>query len=323
VPAPDESLAWLGADAGRPSVVAEIWGTVDLERALAELRAGAAVGTPDPDAVAIPDPGAIGTPDPGAVDVADAIEDPLLGARVVVLPAAGDGRRIAIAEPSTEGRLAAALARHGEGRLGSYLAPPAGLEAVRARAAAAMVALSRPASGPFGRSMLVLGGPVGGPSLILVERAGGTIAAMTDRPAIALRAAAPADAERIAALFTDEGYPAGPSDIVERLARYDSEHSRVIVAENGGEILGFIAVHALPRFEHSDRILRIMALVVDAGERGRGIGRLLMEEAERHAREIDAAFAEVTAGRHRPDALRLYEELGYDGTVAAYLRKRL
>ena len=88
-------------------------------------------------------------------------------------------------------------------------------------------------------------------------------------------------------------------------------------------VLGFVAVHALPRFEHSDRIVRVMALVVDAGERGRGVGRLLMEEAERLGRDLGAAFAEVTAGHHRPDAQRLYEELGYDGTVAAYLRKRL
>jgi GNAT superfamily N-acetyltransferase len=146
---------------------------------------------------------------------------------------------------------------------------------------------------------------------------------MTDRQPIDLRSATVADAERIAALFTDEGYPSGPSDIVERLARFDTDGSRVIVADNGGEVLGFVAVHALPRFEHSDRIIRIMALVVDAGERGRGIGRLLMEEAERIGRDLDAAFAEVTAGHHRPDARRLYEELGYDGTVAAYLRKRL
>lgn len=146
---------------------------------------------------------------------------------------------------------------------------------------------------------------------------------MTDRPPIDLRLATRDDAERIAALFTDEGYPAGPSDIVERLARFDSEHSRVIVADNGGEVLGFVAIHALPRFEHSDRIIRVMALVVDAGERGRGIGRLLMEEAEQIGRELDAAFAEITAGHHRPDAQRLYEELGYDATVAAYLRKRL
>ena len=146
---------------------------------------------------------------------------------------------------------------------------------------------------------------------------------MTDRQLVSVRSATPEDAERIAAMFTDEGYPSGPSDIVERLARFDSEHSRVIVAEHDGEVLGFVAVHALPRFEHSDRIIRIMALVVDAGERGRGIGRLLMEEAERLGRDLDAAFAEVTAGHHRPDARRLYEELGYDGTVAAYLRKRL
>jgi GNAT superfamily N-acetyltransferase len=146
---------------------------------------------------------------------------------------------------------------------------------------------------------------------------------MIDRQTIALRPATPDDAERIAGLFTDEGYPAGPSDIVERLERFSSDHSRVIVADNDGEVLGFVAVHALPRFEHSDRVLRIMALVVDAGVRERGVGRMLMEEAERLGREVGAAFAEVTAGHHRPDARRFYEDLGYDGSVAAYLRKRL
>jgi GNAT superfamily N-acetyltransferase len=146
---------------------------------------------------------------------------------------------------------------------------------------------------------------------------------MIDRQTITLRPATADDAERIAGLFTDEGYPAGPSDIVERLERFASEHSRVIVADNGGEVLGFVAVHALPRFEHSDRVLRIMALVVDAGVRERGVGRLLMEDAERLGREVGAAFAEVTAGHHRPDARRFYEDLDYDGSVAAYLRKRL
>jgi hypothetical protein len=31
----------------------------------------------------------------------------------------------------------------------------------------------------------------------------------------------------------------------------------------------------------------------------------------------------VTAGHHRADARHLYESLGYDASVAAYLRKRL
>jgi len=146
---------------------------------------------------------------------------------------------------------------------------------------------------------------------------------VTDRPAVALRAAGPDDADEIAQLFTDEGYPAGPSDIVVRLERFASPHSRVIVAEHDGAILGFIAVHALPRFEHDDRILRILALVVDPGARERGVGRALMAEAERIGTELGAAFIEITAGHHRPEARHLYEQLGYDATVAAYLRKKL
>jgi GNAT superfamily N-acetyltransferase len=138
-----------------------------------------------------------------------------------------------------------------------------------------------------------------------------------------IRAASEDDAEVIAALFTDEGYPAGPSDIVERLSRFASPHSQVLVAEHEAAVIGFIAFHALPRFEHDDRIVRILALVVDAGARERGVGRGLIAEAERIATELDAAFIEITAGHHRPEARHLYETLGYDPNVAAYLRKKL
>ena len=146
---------------------------------------------------------------------------------------------------------------------------------------------------------------------------------MIERQAVTLRPATEHDAEAIASLLTDEGYPSGPSDILERLSRFASPHSQVVVADHEGSVLGFIALHALPRFEQSDRVIRIMALVVDAGERERGVGHLLMEEAERIGRELGSAFAEVTAGHHRPDARHLYESIGYDASVAAYLRKRL
>lgn len=146
---------------------------------------------------------------------------------------------------------------------------------------------------------------------------------MTDRATVTLRPATSADADRIAALFTEEGYPAGASDIVARLERFASPFSQVVVADHEGDILGFIALHVLPRFEHDDRIVRILALVVDSSVRERGIGRLLMAEAERVATEVGAAFVELTAGHHRPEARQLYELLGYDGTVTAYLRKRV
>ena len=48
---------------------------------------------------------------------------------------------------------------------------------------------------------------------------------MIEPQAIALRPATDADADRIASLFTDEGYPAGSTDIIERLARFSSPYS--------------------------------------------------------------------------------------------------
>jgi ribosomal protein S18 acetylase RimI-like enzyme len=145
----------------------------------------------------------------------------------------------------------------------------------------------------------------------------------TTDPTVTIRPAQATDAEAIATLFTDEGYPTGPSDIVERMTRFASEHSRVVIAEHDGVVLGFIALHALPRFEHDDRILRVLALVVDAGARERGVGHRLMTEAERIAGELGAAFIEVTSGHHRPEARKLYESMGYDASIAAYLRKKL
>jgi GNAT superfamily N-acetyltransferase len=146
---------------------------------------------------------------------------------------------------------------------------------------------------------------------------------MIDRATVTLRPATPDDAGRIAELFTEEGYTAGASDIVARLERFSSPYSTVVIADHEGDVLGFIALHVLPRFEHDDRLVRILALVVDPGVRERGIGRMLIGEAERIGKEVGAAFVEITAGHHRPEARHLYEAIGFDPNVTAYLRKRL
>ena len=54
-----------------------------------------------------------------------------------------------------------------------------------------------------------------------------------------------------------------------------------------------------------------------------GLGRALIAEAERIGTDLGAAFTEITAAHHRPEARHLYESLGYDATVTAYLRKKL
>ena len=127
-------------------VLAVIWATVDRDRVVAHLR----------------------------LPVEPLADDPSLGASVGLVRPAGE-HPIAILEPLKEGRLAATLARHGEGPAGEYVEAPVGLDAIRAAATRADIVLGRLADGPFGRSVLVLSGPVGGPHLVLVERPAGTI----------------------------------------------------------------------------------------------------------------------------------------------------
>jgi hypothetical protein len=127
-------------------VIAVVWATVDLDRAVAEA------GLP---AEALPD-------------------DELLGAAVrLVRPPGADP--IALLEPTTEGRLAATLAKSGEGPAGHYVRATDGLASFVARATANGIGLKRANRGPFGPSALVLGGPATGPHLIIVDRPAGTI----------------------------------------------------------------------------------------------------------------------------------------------------
>ena len=142
--AAEPSLAWL-REHGAATTLAEIWATVEIDRALTDLfRSG-----------------------PPAGPIAAPLDDPLLGARVVVTSVAEGDTPIALAEPSSEGRLAATLARHGEGPAGRYVRSPIDLDALRDLAIAAGLLVSRPAIGPFGPAILVATA-VAGPHLILV-----------------------------------------------------------------------------------------------------------------------------------------------------------
>ncbi len=137
------------------------------------------------------------------------------------------------------------------------------------------------------------------------------------------RDAEPADADWIAGLLSDEGYPAGASDIVRRLERFGAMGSPVRVAEHDGERLGFIAIHLVPRFELDGHLARVIAMVVDPAIRSRGVGRALLAEVDRIAAEAGCTFVEVTAGHHRGDARRLFEAAGFDPSLTTYLRKHL
>ncbi|GAA4072410.1 GNAT family N-acetyltransferase [Actinomadura miaoliensis] len=121
------------------------------------------------------------------------------------------------------------------------------------------------------------------------------------------------DAAQVASLLAELGYPDNSIDDVRlRLATWAQETAGVVlVAEGGGQVVGAVAVAAIPYLERGGRSGRIVALVVAAGRRGQGIGRRLVEAAEEAAGDLGCVTMEVTSARSRTESHPFYRNLGY------------
>lgn len=135
---------------------------------------------------------------------------------------------------------------------------------------------------------------------------------MSRNPDLAIREAEPGDAHQIAGLLGQLGYPATDEEVSKRLAYWlPDPMSRILVAEQGGRLLGCLSLHAIPYLERTGRWARIESLVIDQASRGLGTGRSLVAAAEDAARNWDCLAVEVTSLRTRADAHAFYRRLGY------------
>ena len=132
-----------------------------------------------------------------------------------------------------------------------------------------------------------------------------------------LRVAMPADADDVARLLTEMGYPCEIDDALERIgAILDNDRQALIVARRDGAVCGLIALDFMYYLPLGTTTCRVTALVVTATAQGLGIGRALLKEAERRARVGGAARIELTSGSQRTEAHAFYRACGYsDGTV--------
>jgi predicted N-acetyltransferase YhbS len=128
-----------------------------------------------------------------------------------------------------------------------------------------------------------------------------------------VRHARPDDAAPVSALLAELGYPDNQvAGVRRRLALWTGEPaSRALVAERQGEVLGIVAVTAIPYLEREGRWGRIVALVVSSACRGQGIGRRLVQAAESAAGELGCVAMEVTSARSRTGSHPFYQNLGY------------
>jgi GNAT superfamily N-acetyltransferase len=98
----------------------------------------------------------------------------------------------------------------------------------------------------------------------------------------------------------------------------------VLVAKLNGVVVGsLMGIVCLELVGPCNPFMVVENVIVAAGQRRIGVGRLLMREIERLARERNCSLIEFCSSGNRKDAHRFYESMGYGLGVVQGFRKWL
>lgn len=140
---------------------------------------------------------------------------------------------------------------------------------------------------------------------------------------VRIRAMRPEDAEAVARLSAELGYPSRAEEVIRRLGRLARQPGHaVFVAERGGEAVGWAHACGVLRLS-TDGYVEIGSIVVDAAHRRAGVGEALVRACEDWG--VDAGYARLRlrSGLHRDGAHAFYERLGYARSKASYAFERV
>ncbi|GAA3996344.1 hypothetical protein GCM10022211_01520 [Sphingomonas humi] len=139
-------------------------------------------------------------------------------------------------------------------------------------------------------------------------------------PPPAIRAATKADAAQLAGLFALLDHRIEPAQIAANLAKMAKVGDRLVVAAQGKTLVGACGVQATVHPHRTAPVGRITILVVAEKHRGGGLGRALVEEAERLLAGRGCTLVEVTSNDRLAPAHRFYEHLGYQRTSLRFAK---
>ena len=126
-----------------------------------------------------------------------------------------------------------------------------------------------------------------------------------------VRAARVDDAEAVARLFGQLGYPSTPGELRARLVDTGAA-VRALVAEREGRVVGIVVVNLIAPLHVPGRWAIVSALVTDEAARGARIGAALLGEAERYAREQGCSRVELSSSDSRTRAHAFYLQQGFE-----------
>lgn len=131
------------------------------------------------------------------------------------------------------------------------------------------------------------------------------------------------DIPRLIYLIQTLGYPIKEKTLQKNLESY---RSSIFIAESNEEVVGLLAYHILPLFHSNEKQMRIVSLAVDPLFQRKGIGKALLQEAEKRAKKLGCSAIELTSAAHREKtgAHLFYKAQGFSSnTDKSYFRKNI
>jgi GNAT superfamily N-acetyltransferase len=142
-----------------------------------------------------------------------------------------------------------------------------------------------------------------------------------DANGIVIRPATIQDIAAISGLITELGYPTTVDEMTARLAviRTRQDYAALVAAADA-EVAGFIGVSVAPGFVRDTPNGQVVAMVVGAAYRRRGIGRAMLARAEAWFAARGVKRITVTSGLQRADAHGFYRAAGFVDTGLRFVR---
>jgi predicted N-acetyltransferase YhbS len=135
---------------------------------------------------------------------------------------------------------------------------------------------------------------------------------MDSKRSITVRLAQRNDAERIALLCHELGYPTSHEEVEQRIQKVQTNNQHIVYVAilESGDVIGWIHGHICELVITSPQVM-ILGLIVDQNYRGQGIGRRLVQQIEQWSLEQDCRHILVRSNVIRKEAHRFYENIGF------------
>jgi GNAT superfamily N-acetyltransferase len=140
-------------------------------------------------------------------------------------------------------------------------------------------------------------------------------------PALKIREATPGDAPDLIKLMKILGHDTDAKGVRQRMAALVRQKLPQLVATLDNKVAGLAGIHSMTAIHRNEPVGRITILVVAEDARGRGIGRLLTEAAERMLKKLGCGMVEVTSNDRLAAAHAFYRHMGYERSSIRFFKK--